>query len=254
VGGFLWDTGARLLGKPSEGVTAQVLHGPQASKVADTGSTQGKTFLLIAVGFTALTWLVGVGLYQWKVKGLQEDATAVYQSLELTEGTPVPANLSKHLALCGIPVTELAVIHRTDQSVNRGEDFRFLPVVGVGWKLDHPVSFVVKIDAQHVLPMAQKEPDWTPRNPREVRLLVRQDGAIPAPAIAAFKKLQAPLTEGAVLLSLVATEQGKPTLPDTSSDLFFMKVFCWGISILNVVLCLGLWLRRRYDLKQAGKL
>jgi hypothetical protein len=277
VGGALWDGLARFQGKPSDGVLKQLLLGPQAATKAaqlpdgqpitpdrpvapiqapptDAPSTHGKLLFWIAILFSGVTWAIGAGWYWQKTQTVQEDASAIYEPHILTDGTPLPTLKGSHLALRGIPVDELQVVHRTESGSSQREDYRFLPVVGIGWKPEHPVSFILKLDSSHRLPAPDMKPDWAPRNPREIRLFVRRAGAVPQPAIPEFKKMGVPLAADATLISPVATLEGKPTLEDTSTDLFFMKIFCGGITFISVIMSLAVWLRRRYDLKKAGLL
>ncbi len=254
VGAIITDGLARLMGRKSDGVLDQVLLGPGAPTQAETPSAQGKTFFLSGLIIILLTWSICGGLYWKKVQNVQEDAVATYESIVLTDGKPIPHFTGKHLSLRGIPVSELQVVHKSSKSVGTGEDYRLLPVAGVGWKPGNSVNFIIKIDSSHPEPMPLKEVDWTPRNPREVRMLVRVAGTVPAPAIPEFKKMEVPLATDAKLIIPVASKDGKPVVADTGFDLFFLKISCIGITVIAVIMSLGLWLRRRYDLKKAGLL
>lgn len=278
VGGALWDGLARLMGREPDGVVGQVLLGPGRAAPPpppapgrpivpgeDPGaapapaaapaapSAMGGTFFAIAVVCSALAWIIGGALYLQKTRAAQEDATATYAAVTLTDGAPLPPGQPTHLALQGIPVPEIQVVHHTDGGSSQREDYSLQPVVGIGWKPGSPVAFILRLDSGHRLPAPDLHPDWSPRNPREVRLLVRRGGPVPTPAVPEFKKMGVPLAADAALVLPVETRDGKPALADTSLDRFFMQALCGGITAISVILSLALWLRRRYDLKKAGQ-
>lgn len=254
TGAMLWDGLARLRGKQPDGVLDQVLYGPQTSTQAQAApSAHGTTFFLSALAISVLTWSICGGLYWKKIQNLKEDASATYEPIVLSEGTPIPAFQGRHLSLRGILVNELQVVHKTGKSVGGdGKDYRLMPLVGVGWKPERPASFILKLDSAHVEPMPIKEADWKQRNPREIRMLVRLAGTVPTPAVSEFKKIGVPLSADASLIIPVASQNGRPVMADTSTDLFFLKISCIGITFISAIMSLALWLRRRYDLKKAG--
>ena len=77
-----------------------------------------------------------------------------------------------------------------------------------GWQDGAPVLFIARVDnSNRYLVDAQRGRD-------SGALLVRTDGAVPVPAAQEFRKMQAPTGEGASLLRLVPSLDGKPRLRD----------------------------------------
>ncbi len=248
-----WITGLLLLGLSSR------LLGPGASRLEPPvqpeapggpgapsldGSQmppEGKTpwwRKLPALGvLVALTWILGGALYGWHVLELRQDARATYQPITLTDGVPLPALASNHLALRGFPVQELGVVFKSGAV----EDHRLIAMVGLGWEPDHPVPVVVKLDAGEKLPDQGVPAGWTPRGPEEVQLLVRRLGTVPTPALEPFRNMRAPLAGTVLMVSPVAARDGQPYLPDTAFDRGFTLAVC---SLITLALSAWAGIRR----------
>ena len=175
----------------------------------------------------AFTWIAGGALYGWHVLKLHQDAQATYQQVDLTDGVPLPTLASNHLALRGFPEPDLGVVFKSGAV----EDYRLIAMVGLGWEPNHAVPVVVKLDAGESLPDQGLPPGWLPRGPEDIQLLVRRLGAVPTPALQAFRDMQAPLADTVLMVSAVAAQNGRPILPDTTFDRVFTLVACSLISL-----------------------
>ena len=213
---------------------------PSANQPA-ASAPSGRYYFQVALVITVLTWIVGGVSYGWHVLKLREDASSTYQSIVLTEGTPLPAFQGKHYSLRCIPVPELALVFKQGAV----EDYRLIPLVGVGWESGHPVHILASLDSSHRIPDPSPAVDWIPRHPQEIQLLVRRIGPIPAPALQEFNKMKAPLAENAIMVATVATKDGGPILPDTAFEFGFMLVACGCVSVIASIWATVKWLRRR---------
>jgi len=250
AGGLLWDGVRRLLGRPGDKVVDQVLFGPQAPRPAQapTGRSgqalfrhQAKVLLLCGLAGIVLTWTIGSLIYRWNVREREQDASAAYAEVDLAQGAPSPGGTA-HLALRGIPVTEWVVTHTNGSASSSSQDFQLIPMVGVGWKPGSPVNVVVKLGRGGALPNPlDRPPKMQPRNPREVVLLARRSGSIPAAALPEFKKMGVQIQAEAILVRPVPTLGGKPVPPDTSGSFDTMLILCSMLSGIMLVFTLALW-------------
>jgi hypothetical protein len=222
-------------------------------------STYGRAISLTVLVLTITTWIIGGGLYWWHVRDLMEDASASYVPIELTDGTPVPTS-NTHLALRGIPALEFQVNHWTENGIGDGVDYHLIPVVGIGWKPTHPVSFVLKLDRNQELPRQLRTSEWVPRNSYEVQLFARRIGSIPVPAVQKFQTMGVPMAEDATMISPVATKRGEPAMPDSGSEGFFDSILggvcllCGFLTFMYVFGGLGVWVGQQRYLKNNGLL
>jgi len=249
--GLAWDGAVRLLRPASAGggtvrdtlapppAAAPSVAGPAAAAVATAPArrpSQARAMAMIALVLLPLTWVVGGGVYWWIVREAKADAAASYQAIALTDGVTLPALTGGHLALKGIPVTEAVVVRSSGSGSRASEDYRLVPVVGVGWKPGRPVQFVVRVTAGEVLPSPAYPPDPSARNPREVVLFAKLAGAFPTVAAAEFREMRVPLAAEARLLRLVPTLEGKPVEPDASGTRIATFGLCGIVSLVLLIM------------------
>jgi hypothetical protein len=248
---LVWDGAVRWLRPDSaRGAAAPDAQGPpppiassgagrSAPAVAATPARRPSQALAIAkisLVLLPLTWAVGGGVYWWLVREAKADAAARYQAVELTDGVALPALEGDHLALRGIPVTEAVVVKSSGSGSAKSEDYRLVPVVGVGWRPDRPVPFVVKVEAGEVLPSPAYPPDPKARHARDVVLFTKLAGAFPTAALTEFQKMRVPLAPEARLLRLVPTLEGKPVVPDRSGTRIATFGLCGLVSLMLLVM------------------
>ncbi len=253
VGLVLWLWVEKLLGLGTKGPGGQPAPPKPPPPVMERGKIQpkrpaspGRTYFITAVVITAATWVIGGALYGRRVMTLRDDASAVYQPVELLDARPMPVLSGKHLALRGIPVPELAVVFKSGSV----EDYRLVAVVGLGWEPDHPVQVVARLETSQTLDQGS-DSGQAPRELTQVELLVRRLGPVPVPALAEFRKMRAPLADNVIMVTPVAAKDGKPCLPDTSIDLALMEIICGFITLVTVVWMTVNWLRRRSAMRKA---
>ena len=136
-----------------------------------------------------------------------------------------PGTGSPYLALRGRLLWERTVAH--SQGSGSTPDYTLVPLVEPGWQDGDPVLFIARVDNSNRYLVDAK------RGRDSGVLLARTDGAVPVPAAQEFRKMQAPTGEGASLLRLVSSQDGKPALRDSSvSD---WEVY-WIMAVVGSVL------------------
>lgn len=170
-------------------------------------------------------WIAGYAVYWWIQHEDRADASARYEPLTLVRGTAAPGNGNPYLALRGRLLWERTVAH--SQGSGSTPDYTLVPLVEPGWQDGDPVLFIAKVDNSNRYLVDAK------RGRDSGVLLVRTDGAVPVPAAQEFRKMQAPTGEGASLLRLVPSQDGKPVLRDSSESDW--KVY-WILASIGTVL------------------
>ena len=150
-------------------------------------------FLVAWLGITAAIW-IGCGAYSmWEAHVQSADATARYVPFHLAKGAVAPRG-EDHLAVDGKLLWERVVAKRKPSSTKPEEEL--VPIVGRDWRIGDVVDMVARIEDQRD-PVDRNAPG------SDSPLLVRVAGAVPTAALTVFDKMQAPISDRAVMVVVV---------------------------------------------------
>ena len=155
-------------------------------------------------------------VFAWHVMDWRQrdaDAGSVYVTQRLARDVAVarPPDGS-HLALQGQLRWDRALVRHSTTGASSGPDEVFVPVVGADWRAGDAVSFVAQMGQADVWRLQH------PTDGAQAALRVRVDGTVPGATRPVFAKGESPLYDGAVLVHVMAAEDGKQADVRTGFD------------------------------------
>ena len=171
--------------------------------------------LLAFVVLDAVVWAGAFGWAAWDARGKNVDAAAVYTPLALAAAAPLHAAAGDHLAVRGRLLGE-HVVTRTEGQYSK--KMALVPIVEPGWNEGDPVHLLLSIESDQSLVVREA------LRSNDGVLLVRVEGAVPAPALEIFTRMKAPVADDARTLTLVPSEGGRPTAPPSELNWLDIQV------------------------------
>jgi hypothetical protein len=198
--------------RAGSGPTPASITAPADAKVAsmqavmlDSSRWRLRSVLTLWLTVVVLLWGVVLAWHAWDFYRRSSDAGSVYTPLRLARDTPVarPGDGS-HLALQGRLLWDRSVTRKTTTDQREVEEV-FVPMAGADWRAGDAVQFVVQLERSGVWALQNRQ------DGADAPLLVRVEGAIPTPSRAVFQRAEAPPTDDAVLVEVVASTAGQVT-------------------------------------------
>lgn len=204
--------------------------------------------LALFVVLDALVWAAVMGWAAWDARGKNIDAAAAYAPLALVAPAPLHVAEGDHLALRGRLLGE-HVVTRTEGQYSK--KMALVPIVEPGWNEGDPVHLLLSIENDRSLAVRE-----TLRSNDGV-LLVRVEGAVPAPALEIFTRMKAPVADDARTVALVPSEGGRPSAAPAELDWLDIKVGGGIGTACVLIVCFFYmimpWMIRRAERQRAAR-
>lgn len=230
VTGFLFSLRAivnRFFGGDKSGMIDQLLYGAYRQSIPSSTKfvPSLKVYLQIATLVVVATWLVAAGLYWYGDQREQQDATANYEPINLSDGAPTHQPKGSHIALQGEVLSDFTVVKTNGGDRPADIDYTFVPIAPRGWEPGQAVTFVLKVRTVADIP----RPIPTPRTSEPVNaaaddttLRVRITDTVPFIATQEFEKMGIPIGEPSYVLTLVRTQYAGPHYAGDDYSIYYL--------------------------------
>ncbi len=186
-----------------------------------------RTIVTVWLTGVVLAWTVVLTWHGWDFHRRSADAHSAYTPLRLARtATVARPDDGSHLALQGRLLWDRSVT-RKPKDGGTDPEVVFVPAAGADWRPGDAVQFVVEFAPSQVWAI-QNRADGT-----DAPLLVRVEGALPTATRPVFQQAEAPPTDAAVLVKVVASHAGQ--VNETS------PTFDWENARLISLVLSGMW-------------
>ncbi|CAN5481225.1 hypothetical protein BH10PSE17_BH10PSE17_03190 [soil metagenome] len=190
----------------------------------------------MAVGWLMLVpilWACCYGWYWWKQREHQQDLSAQYVSVDLGSNDGSAAEGHDHLAVRGRYLFDQTLTFR--QGSQKRPEYSLVPIVGRNWQPGQAVTFIARVEDVQAFTYERKQ-DKDPYT-----FLAARTGDVPSVAVGEFEKLGAPVGPSTLMLRVVPSHEGRPTL-DGSAESDFRTFYIVGTICTAVIAVLVLTL------------